>query len=73
MVDLCHDFVVIRNLNFGTNVCPQMSKTECIVFTKKPKTCQNLKNVLLDGNALPSVSKGKHLGHVLESDTSMKC
>ena len=31
-----------------------------------------LKNVLLDGNELPWVSKVKHLGHVLETDNSMK-
>ena len=72
MVNICQKFVSTRNLKFGTNSCPDKSKTKCIVFAKKSKNTSDLKNISLDGNTLPWVSTIKHLGHVLESDNSMK-
>ena len=32
LVNLCHNFAVERNLNFGTNDDPSKSKTKCIIF-----------------------------------------
>ena len=72
MVKLCQKFVSTRNLKFGTNVCPEKSKTKCIVFSKKLRNVSEFKNILLDGNALPWVRKIKHLGHTLEADNSMR-
>ena len=71
MVNLCQKFISTRNLRFGTNSCPEKSKTKCIVFSKKSKDDSSLKPITLDGNNLPWVSKVKHLGHVLQRDNSM--
>ena len=71
MVNVCQKFVSTRNLRFGTNACPEKSKTKCIVFSRKVKVQDSLKNITLDGNNLPWVSKVKHLGHILQCDNSM--
>ena len=71
LVDICEKFVSTRNLKFGTNKCPEKSKTKCIVFSHKTKIDETLKNISLDGNTLPWVSKVKHLGHLLQADNSM--
>ena len=71
MINLCHDFVAARNLKFGTHEDPKKSKTKCIVFTKKKLKFQPM-NVTLNGNQLPWVTQVKHLGHMLQSDSSMK-
>ena len=59
------------NLRFGTNSCPEKSKTKCLVFSKGKTNTQMIKKVKLDGNELPWVSNVKHLGHVLQSNNSM--
>ena len=72
MVDICQKFVVMRNLKFGTNSDPIKSKTKCIVFSKKKIDLNCLKRIELDGNELPWVKTVKHLGHLLQSDNSMR-
>ena len=72
MVNICQDFVVSKNLKFGTNVDPVKSKTKCIVFSKKLKPGSKPKNVTLNGDLLPWVAQVKHLGHMLQADNSMK-
>ena len=37
MVDLCHDFVSLRNLKLGTKKDPSKSKSKCITYTRKGK------------------------------------
>ena len=72
MVNLCHEFVSRKNLKFGTDVNPSKSKTKCILFSKRPLKGAQPKKVTLSGNELPWVSQVKHLGHVLQTDNSMK-
>ena len=72
MVDICHKFVSERNLSFGTNIDPKKSKTKCLVFSKKRVKLDELKPIKLDGHELPWVESIKHLGHILESNNSMK-
>ena len=71
MVDICDKFAKERNLKFSTSVDPIKSKTKCIVFSKKVRDRQNVAPVLLNGDPLPWVEEVKHLGNVLESDSSM--
>ena len=71
MVDLCHEFAASKNLKFGTNSDPEKSKTKCIVFSKNKRDWTNVLPVQLNGDALPWVSKVKHLGNMLQSDNSM--
>ena len=72
MVDLCHEFVSRRNLKFGTNTNPEKSKTKCVVFSKKSVRVAQPLNISLNGNQLPWVHQVNHLGHVLQSDNSMR-
>ena len=71
MVNICQDFVSMRNLKFGTNSNPEKSKTKCIVFSKKTVHAQPL-NILLNNDQLPWVNQVNHLGHVLQCDNSMR-
>ena len=57
---------------FGTNADPAKSKTKCIVFSKKTKANFKPANIMLNGYELPWVTQVKHLGHMLQSDNSMK-
>ena len=71
MVNVCQEFAASRNLKFDTNVNPMKSKTKCILFTKK-KTAAQIAKIKLDGDLLPWVDQIKHLGHILQADSSMK-
>ena len=71
-MNICQEFVAARNLKFGTNADPSMSKTKCIIFTKKNISTEKYKPIELDGNELPWVTNVKHLGHILQKDNSMK-
>ena len=71
MVNICHEFVSARNLKFGTNADPNRSKTKCIMFTKRVRSQEPPKNIILDGHILPWVKQLKHLGHTIQSDNSM--
>ena len=72
MVNLCQEFVAARNLKFGTNTDPDKSKTKCIIFTKNKKTGPSPKQIMLNDDRLPWVTQVKHLGHMLQSDNSMR-
>ena len=65
-------YVAARNLKFGTNSDPDKSKTKCIIFTKKKKPDFQPRNITLNGVILPWVTQVKHLGHMLQSDNSMR-
>ena len=72
MINDCNKFGSKMNLRFGTNSCPEKSKTKCLVFSKGKTNTQMIKNVELDGNELPWVSNVKHLGHVLQSSEAFQ-
>ena len=72
MVTVCEKFTKKRKLKFSTNVNPAKSKTKCVVFTKEKNLKDRLAPIILDGNPLPWVNSVNHLGHILESDNSMK-
>ena len=72
MVDVCQQFVSARNLKFGTHKDPSKSKTKCVLFSKKKLGVNDVKPINLDGDVLPWVDDVKHLGHILQSDNSMK-
>ena len=61
-----------RKLKFSTNVNPAKSKTKCVVFTKEKNLKDRLAPIILDENPLPWVNSVNHLGHILESDNSMR-
>ena len=72
MVNVCHEFALSRNLKFGTHKDASKSKTKCILFTKKKYNTESIKKISLGGDPLPWVRDVKHLGHVLQSDNSMR-
>ena len=73
MVNICYNYVSSRNLKFGTNSNPEKSKTKCMIFKyKQSKNYGHPLNIELNGYKLPWVDQVKHLGHVLQSDNSMK-
>ena len=72
MVNICNEFAHKKNLQFGTNINPEKSKTKCIAFSKRNNDLKNLRSVTLDGVPLPWVRSVKHLGNTLQSDNSMK-
>ena len=72
MIDICQKYADRLNLKFGTNPNPEKSKTKCLMFTKSRKVDDNVKEIQLDGHALPWVRQVSHLGHTLQVDNSMK-
>ena len=72
MVDVCQKFTKKLNLKFGTDTNPKKSKTKCLAFSKSKRGPKILKEIILDGNSLPWVSQVNHLGHILQTDNSMK-
>ena len=65
MVDLCHDFVSLRNLKFGTKKDPSKSKTKCIIYTKKVNT-DDIAKIRLGDDFLSSVNEIQLLGLTLQ-------
>ena len=57
---------------FGTNSNPSNSKPICIIFAKKTDVGILPKTIILNGNLLPWVIQVEDLGHMLQSDNSMK-
>ena len=72
MVNICQKFTSCRNLRFGTNPDPAKSKTKCLIFSKRNVNPSKFKRIELDGNELPWVDSVKHLGHLLQTDNSMR-
>ena len=70
MVKICEEFAKCKSLKFSTNVDPKKSKTKCIIFSKGKQA--DVAPIMLNGDPLPWVQEVKHLGHVLQSDNSMK-
>ena len=57
---------------FGTNSNPTNSKPIFIIFTKKADVGILPKTIILNGNLLPWGTQVEDLGHMLQSDNSMK-
>ena len=51
---------------------PAKSKTKCLFFSRKRKVSE-IKNVMLNGDALPWVESAKHLGNLLTSKIDFSC
>ena len=60
----CEQYAKEHNLQFSTNKDPKKSKTKCLSFLKKERV---VKKILLDGNELPWVDSGKHIGNHIEN------
>lgn len=65
MLYICEVFANDHNLKFSTDPNPSLSKTKCLVFSKKENDLPKLK---LCGNELPWVKVGKHLGVKVENN-----
>ena len=72
MVNHCAQFMKKKGLKFSTNADPDKSKTNCIIFSKKPKDRKNVAPIKLNEDILPWVEEVKHLGNILECNNSMK-
>ena len=59
MLKVCETYAETHNLKFSTNENPSKSKTKCMAYLHKDR---ELRNMILCGNKLPWVDKGKHLG-----------
>ena len=64
MNNTCNEYCKEHNLKFSTHPDPKKSKTKCMAFLKNKR---ELKELHLDGNELPWVSFGKHLGNNIEN------
>ena len=72
MINISQKYAQKLNLKFGTDLNPEKSKTKCLAFTKSRRAAAPMKDITLDGYALPWVKQVKHLGHTLQTDNSMK-
>ena len=59
MLNVCETYAETHNLRFSTNENPAKSKTKCMAYLHKDR---ELRELILCGNKLPWVDKGKHLG-----------
>ena len=59
MLKVCETYAETHNLKFSTNENPSKSKTKCMAYLFKER---KLRDMVLCGNKLPWVDKGKHLG-----------
>ena len=62
LMDECQSFAANNNLQFSVNSCPIKSKSKCIIFAKNVVDRTGVDPILLNGVALPWVSKLRHLG-----------
>ena len=59
MLKVCETYAETHNLKFSTNENPSKSKTKCMAYLFKER---KIRDMVLCGNKLPWVDKGKHLG-----------
>ena len=64
MLQTCEIYARDHNLQFSTNINPAKSKTKCLAFLQKPRI---LKKMKLNGDDLPWVENGLHLGNHIEN------
>ena len=72
MISICELFADANNMKFSTNPNPELSKTKCMVFSKKPKDHTNIAPCQLYNTDLPWVPSIKHLGNYLKCDSSFR-
>ena len=63
MLMICQEFADKHSMLFSTNPNPNLSKTKCMIFSRKMK--QTIPKVKLNGESLPWVDSAKHLGNNL--------
>ena len=64
MLKVCESYAESHNLCFSTDPSPMRSKTKCMAFLKRKR---DIRKLMLNGNPLPWVDAGKHLGAKLVS------
>ena len=64
MLQTCEVYARDHNLQFSTNINPAKSKTKCLAFLQKPRVLEKMK---LNGDDLPWVVNGLHLGNHIEN------
>ena len=64
----CEEYAKTHNLQFSNNSDPNKSKTKCLAFLKNGKRDIDLKKIILNGNELPWVDCGKHIGNNIENN-----
>ena len=73
MVVICSSYAGEHNLLFSTNVIPTKSKSKCLIFSHSYTiACADVSPIVLNGQTLPYVSSGKHLGNTLDSGVKNK-
>ena len=72
MLEICENFSSSHSMLFSTDPDPTKSKTKCLFFSRKRKFSE-IKNVMLNGDALPWVESAKHLGNLLTSKIDFSC
>ena len=66
---ICENFPIQK---FSTNVILSKSKTKCMIFNKSNINVNNVCPIFLNEVPLPYVEDFKHLGHIFQSDNSIK-
>ena len=67
MLKICETYAETHNLKFSTNENPTKSKTKCMAYLFKER---RLRDMVLCGNKLPWVEKGKHLGMRIDAQVN---
>ena len=63
MMETIEEYCRGHNLKFSTDPNPSKCKTKCIAYLKKQR---DLPSIMLNGNPLPWVKEGMHLGNNIE-------
>ena len=66
MLKICEKFAKSHDMLFSTDIRPEKSKTKCLYFTENQVKPEPQK-VILNGDPLPWVPHGKHLGNELNT------
>ena len=71
LVNICERFARRKGLKFSTHENPALSKTKCIIFSRKKVDSSKIAPISLNQDPLPWVTEVKHLGNTLQSDNKM--
>ena len=71
MLELCDKYAVSHNLEFSTDPDPAKSKSKCIFMCGSSRNVSYPVKVQLNGNDLPWVETGTHIGHELHQMCNM--
>ena len=68
LLKVCETYAEAHNLKFSTNENPSKSKTKCMAYSYKNR---KLREMVLCGNKLRWVKKGKHLGMGIDAKVNI--